>query len=261
MLGLVFEGGGAKGAYQIGVWKYIEEKSIKIDGIVGTSVGAINAAAFAMGDIDFAEKIWMELSLDKIVEKNAERKEIPKEFNSDIIKDMDKFEEFFINNKDGLDITPMKKMIKENIDENAVRSRNIDLGLVTYNLSKRKLAEMFIEDISKGSLHKYILASSYLPIFKAEKIDGDYYLDGGFFNNLPINMLVKKGYKKIISVRLRPDIFDYSKYKNVDIIDISPENSLGGTLEFDNKKISKNMQQGYLDAKKILSDTIDAFIG
>src|SRR6056297_4068587 len=261
MLGIVFEGGGAKGAYQIGVWKYLKEKNIKIDGIVGTSVGAVNSAIFAMGNIDFAEKMWAEISFDKIIEGNVGEIELPKEFSSNISKDIDKLEDLFVNNKDGLDISPMKEMIKENIDEDYIRKRNIDLGMVTYNLSKRKLEEIFLENIEKGNLYKYIIASSYLPVFKAEKINGDYYIDGGFFNNLPINMLVKKGYKKIISVRLRPDNYDYSKYKNVEVIDIGPEESLGGTLEFDSQKISKNMQQGYLDAKKILSYSVDTLIG
>jgi len=261
MLGIVFEGGGAKGAYQIGVWKYLKEKNIKIDGIVGTSVGAINSAIFAMGDIGFAEKMWTEISLDKILKGNIKKMEFPKEFSTTMSKDLDELENIFINNKNGFDISPMKEMIKENINEKYIRKSNIDLGLVTYNLSKRKLVEVFLEDIEKGNLYKYIIASSYLPLFKAERIKGDYYIDGGFFNNLPINMLVKKGYKKIISVRLRPDNYDYSKYKNVEVIDIGPDESLGGSLEFDSQKISKNMQQGYLDAKKILSYTVDTLIG
>lgn len=261
MLGLVFEGGGAKGAYQIGVWKYINERNIKINGVVGTSVGAINSAAFAMGDIDSAIKMWKDLSFEKIVNGEVKKDKVPIEFNEDLVKDIDKLEECFLNNDDGLDITPMKEMLKENIDETIIRNNNIDLGLVTYNLSKRKLEEIFLEDIIEGSLYKYIIASSYLPVFKAEKIEGDYYLDGGLFNNLPINMLVKKGYKKIISVRLRPDKYDYSIYTNVDIIDISPKESLGGTLEFDDKKINNNIELGYSDAKIILSDIIDTFIG
>src|SRR6056297_2028393 len=260
MLGIVFEGGGAKGAYQIGVWKYLKEKNIKIDGIVGTSVGAVNSAIFAMGNIDFAEKMWAEISFDKIIEGNVGEIELPKEFSSNISKDIDKLEDLFVNNKDGLDISPMKEMIKENIDEDYIRKRNIDLGMVTYNLSKRKLEEIFLENIEKGNLYKYIIASSYLPVFKAEKINGDYYIDGGFFNNLPIELLVKKGYKKIISVRLRPEKFDYSSFKHANIIDISPDEFLGETLDFDRENILRNIDKGYTDGKKTLSNAIDTFI-
>ena len=48
-LGLVLSGGGAKGAYEVGVWQALEEAGIasNITAISGTSVGAINAALFA----------------------------------------------------------------------------------------------------------------------------------------------------------------------------------------------------------------------
>lgn len=49
--GLVLEGGGAKGAYQIGAWKALKEAGVKIKGIAGTSVGALNGALICMGDM------------------------------------------------------------------------------------------------------------------------------------------------------------------------------------------------------------------
>jgi len=53
---LVLSGGGARGAYQIGVWKALRELNIDIVAVYGTSVGAINGALIAYGDYDFAEK-------------------------------------------------------------------------------------------------------------------------------------------------------------------------------------------------------------
>src|SRR6056297_3283042 len=106
MIGLAFEGGGAKGAYQIGVWKYIQEKNIEINGVVGTSVGAVNSAAFAMGDIDFAFKIWTGLSVERIIKKDGRKNNFPREFSSDFAEDIDKLQEFFLNNKEPLDIEP-----------------------------------------------------------------------------------------------------------------------------------------------------------
>ncbi len=63
-LGLVFEGGGGKGAYQIGVWKALHEIGLDkhIAAVSGTSVGALNAFLFAYGDYDLALKIWTELT-------------------------------------------------------------------------------------------------------------------------------------------------------------------------------------------------------
>ena len=49
--GLVLDGGGARGAYQIGAWKALAEAGVRIRGIAGTSVGALNGALICMGDV------------------------------------------------------------------------------------------------------------------------------------------------------------------------------------------------------------------
>nr|WP_279221409.1 patatin-like phospholipase family protein [Clostridium sp. AM45-5] len=56
--GIVLEGGGARGAYQIGVWKALREAGVKIRGVAGTSVGALNGALICMDDLEKAEEIW-----------------------------------------------------------------------------------------------------------------------------------------------------------------------------------------------------------
>ncbi len=52
MYGLVLEGGGAKGAYHIGAYRALMEEGIEIQGIAGTSVGALNGAILAQGDYE-----------------------------------------------------------------------------------------------------------------------------------------------------------------------------------------------------------------
>ncbi len=63
-IGLVLSGGGAKGAYQIGVWKALEDLGIaqNISIFSGTSAGALNAVILAQGDTRLAEEIWNEIS-------------------------------------------------------------------------------------------------------------------------------------------------------------------------------------------------------
>ena len=58
--GLVLDGGGARGAYQIGAWKALVEAGVKFNAVAGTSVGALNGALICMGDIEKAEGIWRE---------------------------------------------------------------------------------------------------------------------------------------------------------------------------------------------------------
>ena len=50
--GLVFDGGGARGAYQIGAWRALSEAGEKISAVAGTSVGALNGALVCMGDLE-----------------------------------------------------------------------------------------------------------------------------------------------------------------------------------------------------------------
>lgn len=72
--GIVFSGGGAKGAYQIGVWKYLKEIGIdnKITGISGASVGALNSLLFLQGDFEKAEQTWLKIQQGDLTNFNAE---------------------------------------------------------------------------------------------------------------------------------------------------------------------------------------------
>ena len=68
-IGLVLAGGGGKGSYQIGVMKALHQLDLlkKIEGVAGTSVGALNAALFLNEDIHVAERMWETISPSKIL--------------------------------------------------------------------------------------------------------------------------------------------------------------------------------------------------
>ena len=68
-IGLVLAGGGGKGAYELGVWKALKELGISehISVFSGTSIGAFNAVLFAMDDMEKADKLWDEVTMDKLV--------------------------------------------------------------------------------------------------------------------------------------------------------------------------------------------------
>ena len=67
MRGLVLEGGGAKGCYQIGAYKALMEMGITFDYVVGTSIGAINAAMICQGDWEIAYKLWENISYEDVI--------------------------------------------------------------------------------------------------------------------------------------------------------------------------------------------------
>ena len=55
---VALEGGGAKGAYQVGVWQALEEAGVKYNAVSGTSVGALNGALMTMRDLPAAIRCW-----------------------------------------------------------------------------------------------------------------------------------------------------------------------------------------------------------
>ena len=64
MNAIVFSGGGARGAYQIGVWKALRKLNMKFDIVTGTSVGAFNGALYVQGNFRKAYKIWWNMKSD-----------------------------------------------------------------------------------------------------------------------------------------------------------------------------------------------------
>lgn len=82
-IGLVLSGGGAKGAYEVGVWQALHEAGLAEDVAVisGTSIGAVNAALFASWpDPKGAERLWLEnlgkvfVPNDRVLQVASERK-------------------------------------------------------------------------------------------------------------------------------------------------------------------------------------------
>ena len=68
-LGLVLSGGGAKGAYEIGVYKALKKLNKKIDIVTGTSIGAINGMFITQKDLKGALKLWKHISFKTIYDE------------------------------------------------------------------------------------------------------------------------------------------------------------------------------------------------
>lgn len=253
MYGFVLEGGGAKGSYHIGVWKALRELEIEISAVTGTSIGAINGAFVALDMYDEIYDIWYNAQMSMGIAGDGETlsKLVTMDFEADEYKKLFKFFRNSIS-EGGLDVSPMKKMIEKHIDEEKLRSSKVDFGLVTVSLTDFKPLEVFKEDIPKGMLHDYIMASANLPIFKTDRIDGKIFLDGGFYDNLPINLMASKGYKDIIAVRGRGIGRNTSlNYDDLNIIYINPSGDTGNTMEFLSSRTRENLKMGYLDTMKV----------
>ena len=249
---LMLDGGGARGAYQIGAWKALRESGVKINAVAGTSVGALNGAFICMDDVEKAEKVWSEITFSKVMDvddmwmERLFRKENPL---TEVLRELWK-----TLADGGIDVTPLRKLIHEHVDEEKIRKSGIKFYVMTFSVSDMKELDLSIEDIPEGMLEDFLLASAYLVGFKNEKLHGKTYIDGGVINNVPMGALVDRGYENIIQIR----IFGPGREPKVHITDemnvyrVAPHVKLGNIIEFHQKRSRQNMRIGYYDAKRML---------
>ncbi|PKM89760.1 MAG: patatin [Firmicutes bacterium HGW-Firmicutes-12] len=258
MYGLVLEGGGAKGSYQIGAYKALEEMDIKITGVSGTSIGAINGALIVQGDAKKAYDLWYDIRPSKVFDVNEEylEKLMKRELTSENLLYLFNKARDILNNR-GLDTTLMKTILQENIDEEKLRNSQMDFGFITVSLTDMKPLEIFLEDVPPGKIIDYLMASASLPVFKLEKMNGKLFLDGGFYDNIPINVLLKKGYRDFIVVRTHGlGVVRKVNSKDVNIKYIDPWDEVGTILDFNQETARKNLKLGYYDAQRAFKGLI-----
>ena len=253
--GLVLEGGGTKGAYQIGAYKALRDLGIKFTGIAGTSIGALNGALIIQDDDKVMEDIWINydyksfMNIDEDTYERYKNIEMKAKNFHDVVDLINK-----ARKNNGIDISPLRKLLQEKIDEDKIRQSNIDFGITTAYWDGKIFPKLlYTEDIPKGRLADYLIASASLPIFQLDKLDDKLYLDGMFSDNIPINMLAQKGYNDIVVIRLVNDSIGkeiINKYKDLNLKLIVPSQDLGGSLNKDKEHIETNVKLGYLDTMK-----------
>ena len=253
--GLVLEGGGTKGAYQIGAYKALRDLGIKFTGIAGTSIGALNGALIIQDDDKVMEDIWINydyksfMNIDEDTYERYKNIEMKAKNFHDVVDLINK-----ARKNNGIDISPLRKLLQEKIDEDKIRQSNIDFGITTAYWDGKIFPKLlYTEDIPKGRLADYLIASASLPIFQLDKLDDKLYLDRMFSDNIPINMLAQKGYNDIVVIRLVNDSIGkkiINKYKDLNLKLIVPSQDLGGSLNKDKEHIETNVKLGYLDTMK-----------
>lgn len=246
---LVLNGGGSRGAYEIGAWQALNELGVRFDGVYGTSIGALNAALFAQGDLPGAVQLWSRITVSQIlavededdfaIERMIHRKR-------DVVP-------FLMENAKHLrmDISPLEQLIRENLDEGKVRAAGMRLGVMATKAPQLTGAPMRLDDMKPGSLGDWVIASaSCFPIFPARHLDGQRYIDGGYYDNLPIDMALSDGMDEVVAVELHP-YHSHPEYARMPwLTTIKPLHDLGGFLDFDPNLLRRSRLLGYYDTLK-----------
>lgn len=264
MVGLALEGGGAKGSYQAGAYMALKKCGVKVDAVAGTSIGSLNGALIASHDEAKMLSLWRDATMNELlgIDESKAHEILKSGLSLDKLKIS--FTELYkaFKNK-GLDMSNYRALVRNAVDEKKLRKSDIIYGLTTIKLANMEPLELYLNDIPEGKLHDYIVASSYLPVFKKEKlIDDGYYLDGGFYNLSPSDMLEKVGCDKIYIINIKGVGFRKPKFKTkAELIEIKPKTNLGSIIFFDKVSTEENITRGYNDTMKVMGrlDGIDYY--
>ena len=249
LLGMALEGGGARGSYQAGAAKALVENGYRFNGFVGTSIGAINSALLAQGELETMIELWNTTEVSTLFDIDDEIVKYIVNMQFDML-DMVKIQSLFTKMlaARGADTSKIRKILEDIVDEKKIRQSGNDFGLVTVALPDLKPYEVMLDDISDGKLVDYIMASSCFPGFKAAQIGPRTFIDGGFYDNMPMNMLAKRGYKEIYAIRtFSPGIIHKIEYADVVVKTIKPSDDLGLLMYFSSEQAKININLGYYD--------------
>ena len=266
-IGLVLGGGGGKGAYELGVWKALVSLGLDkyISFFSGTSIGAFNAALFAQGDIEIAEYIWQNITIDTIVPYNkfelftkglglligGKNLTISKRYITQKMNEK-------ITSKDAI-----KEIANNYIDVDKIRKNKRICYAACTELPDFKIKYFKVNEYNTTMAKEIILASASLPlIFDPTEINGVKYVDGSICDNVPIQPVYGEGCDILIVVPLsKEERVDKSLYPNAKIIEIYPKNSnegvINGTLNLDEEKKKSRIKEGYEDTISLLEPIME----
>jgi NTE family protein len=190
---LVLSGGGARGAYEIGVLKALVEQGVEYDLAFGTSIGGINAAFYVQGKIGRVEELWRSLKATDIFR----------------FPNIQQIRNIIRGSRWGLfDTNPLEELLYREMDLELFKSSSTKVGFLTTDLCTLETRLITSDDITTiEELVDILMASSALPIlFPARTLGGEgFWIDGGLVRNTPIQTAINMGAKEIHIVLLEAE--------------------------------------------------------
>lgn len=178
---LVLGGGGARGYAHIGVIRALEEAGIKIDMIVGTSIGAIIGAGYASGlTVEEMESIAGSMTVKKFIE----------------LMDISVSSQGLIKGE-GISDFLRQAIKKDDFDELIIPFYSVATNIMTGG----KIV------IDKGNLINAVMASMAIPgLFTPIRYEDKILVDGTLVDFLPIKVAIQNGASNVIAVDVSSDI-------------------------------------------------------
>jgi predicted acylesterase/phospholipase RssA len=198
---LVLSGGGGRGAYHVGVLEYLERVGWRPDVIVGSSVGAVNAAALGSGvSVRGLKSRWLDLATGDVQKMRVD----------DVILDN------ILHRRDHVfDLTPWPRTLMGGsrkwqgrawFNPDVINSPDApyEVHVTAVNASSTRL-EFFTNRVGNGLKLEHVIASFSIPLwYGPTEIDGVPYWDGGTLANTPFRRALELGGTEIVVVTMIP---------------------------------------------------------
>ena len=240
-IGLVLSGGGARGFAHIGVLKVLEENNVPVDYIVGTSMGSIVGALYAIGlTPEEIEHGVRNIAWDKVFDDFAYR------HYKNFRRKSDDFSFFNIHRvgitSDGLQLSPgliEGQQIELALDRLGYPGFHID-DYDNFRIPYRAVAtDIETGDpviISNGNIARAMRASMSIPgALPPIKIDGKLLVDGGIANNIPVDVAREMGADIVIVVDISAPLADQENIRST--LDITGQLTTIMTRRIANKQL------------------------
>ncbi len=202
---LVLQGGGALGAYQVGVYQALAEAGIAPDWVVGTSIGAINAALIAGGPakdgLNRLREFWKRVESDRFMgmplpswfpaaarNMMAVTTGVPSFFRPNTAAFASSHAPLGAENAGYYSVAPLAQTLTELVDFDQINNGPVRL---TVGASNVQTSEMTYFDSRDQTIDlRHVMASGALPpAFPAVRIDDQLYWDGGILSNTPVEVV------------------------------------------------------------------------
>ena len=270
-IGLVLCGGGAKGAYQVGVFKVLEELEIanEIKMISGSSIGALNGALYLMYSADEIDQIWQQCNWTAIF---GVSKENIKKVNQIVHRvNTRQMSPFFgainmvgVANQTGLPLQRkgFEKVLRQYLKPSIIQKQSIDLIVSCGKVNSKKLAYFNLNHQSPKKMQDILFATTAVPmLYNPVYIDNSYYCDPMKYERAPLAPLLKSDCETIIIVYLnRGQCLGRKEINGKRLIEIAPSRDLGtgiyGSFDFRKSVIENSIELGGNDAYRILYNVL-----
>lgn len=211
---LVLQGGGALGAYQAGVFQALEEHNLVPDWVVGTSIGAINAAIIAGNNratrlprlrefwdrVSHKDSVNMQKIPDQVRRFNIQlstfdtvTRGVPGFFTPRMFNPFAAGMEVEPEQASFYDTAALSDTLQELVDFEYLNSpKAIRLTVNAMQVKSGQLASF--DSATQNIRVEHIMASGALPPgFPPVRVDGELYWDGGLYSNTPLDSVLDDG--------------------------------------------------------------------